>query len=72
MGRILLQSLLAILAGNAVYFLALYPHVPARWQHQPAKLDAGLLVDFALCAALYLLLRAVWRPPSRRKLGVSP
>jgi len=47
----------AVLAGNAIYFLLLYSHLPARWQHQPFVLDLGLGLDFLLCVALYLAAR---------------
>lgn len=54
-----IESLLAILAGNALYFLVLMPRLPAWWVHQPFKLDAGLGLDFALCAAIYVAARGV-------------
>jgi hypothetical protein len=49
------QSLIAVLAGNLVYFL-LMPHLPpaaqhhppAAWHHPP-QLDLGVLVDFWFC-----------------------
>jgi len=42
------QSLIAVLAGNAVYFL-LMPHLPPPARHDPARLDLGMLVDFWIC-----------------------
>jgi hypothetical protein len=42
------QSLIAVLAGNAVYFL-LMPHLPPAARHDPARLDLGMLVDFWIC-----------------------
>ena len=56
-----LDSLLAILAGNALYFLVLMPRVPRWLVHQPFRLDAGLLLDFLLCLAIYGLARSVGR-----------
>lgn len=47
----------AVLVGNAIYFLLLFPHLPARWQHQPFVLDLGLALDFLVCLALYGLAR---------------
>lgn len=48
--------LFAILGGNVIYFL-LTPRLPAPLQHQPFRVDWGLGLDFALCVALYALLR---------------
>jgi hypothetical protein len=42
------QSLIAVVAGNAVYFL-LMPHLPPAARHDPARLDLGILVDFWFC-----------------------
>jgi len=56
-----LDSLLAILAGNALYFFVVLPRVPRWLVHQPFRLDAGLLLDFLLCLALYGLARSVGR-----------
>jgi len=55
--RRLLAYLAAILLGNGVYFLLLEPYLPPELRHQPFRIDAGMLVDFALCVVAYLLLR---------------
>jgi hypothetical protein len=53
----------SILMGNAVYFLILFPGLPANLQHQPPDrhqpiaLDAGLLIDFLCCVAIYAAIR---------------
>jgi len=44
----LLQSFIAVVAGNAVYFL-LMPHLPPAARHNPPHLDLGVLVDFWFC-----------------------
>jgi len=44
----LLQSFIAVVAGNAVYFL-LMPHMPPAARHNPPHLDLGVLVDFWFC-----------------------
>jgi len=44
----LLQSFIAVVAGNAVYFL-LMPHLPPAARHYPAQFDLGVLVDFWFC-----------------------
>jgi hypothetical protein len=51
-----MRMLLAILLGNLIYFLA-EPILPDSLAHDLYKLDAGLLLDFAICAGIYLLLR---------------
>ena len=62
MFRSFLKSLIAVLAGNAVYFLLLVPRLPAAGRHRPFGLDLGLLIDFWACLVVYglieLLLRA--------------
>jgi hypothetical protein len=55
----LLQALLAILLGNLVYFL-LAGHLPLP-QHRLFQVDAGLLVDFLICLALYAVIRKIWK-----------
>jgi hypothetical protein len=47
-----LDALLAVLAGNAVYYL-LMPHLPMVARHRLFKEDWGLLVDFAVCTAIF-------------------
>jgi hypothetical protein len=42
------QSLIAVLAGNIVYFL-LMPHLPPPARHTIGKMDLGVLVDFWFC-----------------------
>ena len=51
--RNLLQALLAVLAGNAIYFLLLSPLLPPRARHAPTRLDLGLLIDFWVCVAAW-------------------
>ena len=50
--RNFLKSLVAVLAGNAIYFL-LMPHLPVRAQHQYDRLDFGLVIDFWICVVIY-------------------
>ena len=73
----------AILAGNAIYFLILYPVLPTRWQHLPPRpggatlfrFDLGLLIDFICCVAVYGVIRLAsaharrWNESNRRKPG---
>lgn len=48
-----LKALAAIIGGNALYFLALVPHLPAAGRHQPFQTDLGLWIDFCMCVAAY-------------------
>jgi hypothetical protein len=52
------QSLLAILAGNAIYF-GLNPHLPPALQHRSFHMDWGIAVAFIFCVAAYGLIRLV-------------
>ncbi|MFQ5723392.1 MAG: hypothetical protein ACE5G6_02780 [Terriglobia bacterium] len=51
------DAVVAVLGGNALYFLVFFDHLPAAWQHQPFALDRGLGLDFVLCLGVLLLLR---------------
>jgi hypothetical protein len=55
------KSLLAILLGNVIYFLAILPHVPAAGRHQAFKLDLGLVLDFWTCVACWGLIEMIDR-----------
>jgi len=47
-----LDALVAVLAGNAIYYL-LVPHLPPVARHGLFKEDWGLLLDFAICTAIF-------------------
>jgi hypothetical protein len=51
-------SLLAVLAGNVLYYLAM-PHLPPMWQHRLLTVDLGLGLDFIFCVAVYIVVRAI-------------
>ena len=51
-----LDALLAVLAGNAIYYL-LMPHLPSAIRHSLFKEDWGLLVDFAICTAIFVAVK---------------
>ncbi len=57
----LLRALAAVLAGNVLYFLLLAPSLPKWALHRPFALDPGLLLDFAICLAIYLVLGFLMR-----------
>ena len=54
--RSLWQSLVAVLAGNAIYF-SVERFLPVRAQHQIYQIDWGLAVDFWMCLVCYGLVR---------------
>ena len=43
----------AVIAGCLVYFFVLMSHLPLAAQHQPFRLDWGLLVIVWICLVLY-------------------
>ena len=47
----------AVVAGNGIYFLVLFPDLPLSLQHQPLRFDAGLVLDFLLCVVVYGVIR---------------
>ena len=57
--RNLLEAVIAVIAGNAIYFLVLWPHLPERARHQVYRIDIGLLVDFWVCAACFGVIKSV-------------
>jgi hypothetical protein len=52
-----LKYLVAILLGNAIYYLSLQPHLPDSLRHKVFNADLGLFVDFIVCAGVYGLIR---------------
>ncbi len=55
------RSLVAVLAGNAAYFLVFYRHLPPAARHAPGRLDWGLVVDFWMCLFFWGVLEMVRR-----------
>ncbi len=58
--RNFMDALLAVLAGNAIYFL-LMPHLPVAIRHSLFKEDWGLLVDFVICTAIFVAVKLARR-----------
>jgi len=58
--RNFLDALLAVLAGNAIYFL-LMPHLPPVARHTMFKEDWGLLVDFLFCLVIFVAVKIARR-----------
>ena len=55
-----LDALVAVVAGNAIYFL-LMPHLPAVVRHRLFREDLGLLLDFAICTVIFAAVKYVRR-----------
>ena len=57
-----LQSLLAVLLGNAAYYV-LMPSLPPAARHRLFQVDLGLVVDFWFCVVAFGLIRTAqwWR-----------
>jgi hypothetical protein len=54
--RNLIQSLVAVLGGNILYFFVVLPHVPPVARHVASRLDLGLLIDFWMCLVCWGLI----------------
>jgi hypothetical protein len=52
-----IEYLVAIVLGNLIYYFSLEPHLPDTLRHHLMKTDAGSVVDFVTCVAVYVLLR---------------
>ena len=52
------HALIAVLAGNALYFL-LMPYLPVRAQHVTLRVDLGLAVDFWFCLVVLGIVKMV-------------
>jgi hypothetical protein len=58
--RNFLDALVAVLAGNAIYFL-LMPHLPLVMRHSLFKEDWGLVVDFLVCTVIFIIVKLARR-----------
>jgi hypothetical protein len=52
------QMLIAILAGNFLYYLAM-PHLPERARHHIFREDWGVVVDFWFCLVIFGAIKTV-------------
>ena len=64
--RNLREALIAVLAGNAVYFL-LMPYLPPKARHVPFRQDVGLVVAFWFCMVAFGILRMLPIRSSRER-----
>ena len=66
-----LHALIAVLVGNALYFL-LERYLPARAHHSPFRLDLGMLVDFWFCLVVFGVIKTVTGRRAQRGKGSGP
>ncbi|HKD11678.1 MAG TPA: hypothetical protein VKE50_06360 [Thermoanaerobaculia bacterium] len=70
-----IEYTIAILAGNAIYFLVLFPGLGRTLQHQPFRFDLGLVLDFLCCVLVYGVIRLGvsharrWNDRNRTRIG---
>ncbi len=66
--RNFLQSLAAVLVGNAAYF-SLARFLPSSLQHEPFRLDLGLALDAGLCLVALAVIKLLSSRDTRSKVG---
>ena len=57
----LLKQFAAVLLGSLLYFFLLMPHLPPAAQHQPFRLDWGILILAWICLVFYGLIELITR-----------
>lgn len=67
-----IEYLVAILAGNGIYFAVLHTSLPPALQHRPFRFDAGLVIDFVCCVLVYGAIRLGTRHARRSLPGEGP
>ena len=77
------RSLAAVVVGNLIYF-SLFPILPQSLHHafsnvglgsyhvSMGKFDWGMLIDFLICAALYILFGALWSEKKQQGSKTHP
>jgi hypothetical protein len=65
----LAKSFVAVVSGNAFYFLILMPLLPPAARHRPYRLDLGLIVDFWVCLACYGIVELISRRTRSERRG---
>lgn len=61
-----IKYLIAIVAGNIIYF-AIAPHLPPAARHHPYRADIGLFVDLWFCVVVYGLTELLVSMAHRRR-----
>ena len=52
-----IEYLVAILAGNAIFYYSISPHLPETFRHRAYQIDWGYFIDFAICVGVFGLIR---------------
>ena len=60
------HALIAVLAGNVIYFLIM-PYLPPAARHVAPHLDLGMVVDFWICLVVLGVVKTVARSRERSK-----
>jgi hypothetical protein len=60
------HALIAVLAGNVIYFLVM-PYLPAPARHVAPRLDLGLVVDFWFCLVVLGVVKMIARRRNQSK-----
>ncbi len=60
------RSLIAVLAGNAIYF-SVQGFLPPKARHEPYAIDWGLAVDFWMCLVCYGVVSLIHRYRNRAR-----
>jgi hypothetical protein len=63
----LAKSFVAVVSGNALYFLIFLPILPPAARHRPFRLDLGLLIDVWTCFACYGIVEIISRFTRNRR-----
>lgn len=70
------RSLAAVLVGNLIYFALLMPILPAVARHgislNRPQIDLGLVIDFVICSALYVLFGRLWPEKKHVRTNSQP
>ena len=59
---------MAVVIGNAIYFLMIMPLLPLAGRHKIARIDLGLAIDFWVCLVVFGLIELVRR---RKRAGAG-
>jgi len=63
-----IHALVAVLAGNAAYFL-LVRYLPPSARHVPFRIDLGMVVDFWFCLVVFGMIKTI---AGRRRRSERP
>jgi hypothetical protein len=55
------RALIAVIVGNALYFLIISPHLPPNARHRYFAFDLGLVIDFWVCLVVYGIVLSIWK-----------